>query len=230
MALSSSEAHVFLRPTFYIDSDHTDVMQFARDVVAGETDAAAKAIALFNAVRDGIRYDPYNIDFSPAAMRASAVLQRRQGFCVPKAVLLAAVARAEGIPSRLGFADVRNHLTTERLRQLMQTDVFVFHGYTDLYLHDQWVKATPAFNASLCERFNVEPLAFDGHHDALLQQTDRKGNQYMEYLRDRGRYADLPLDTLRQSFEETYPLAAGTAVSDVTATFEDDALRQGDSR
>jgi hypothetical protein len=47
---------------------------------------------------------------------------------VPKAAVLAAVARAAGIPARLGYADVRNHMSTERLRQTMKTDVFVWHG------------------------------------------------------------------------------------------------------
>lgn len=225
MAAAPLPRDAVLRPSFYIDSDHPCVISFAKDAAGCEATATHKAVALFYAVRDGIRYDPYRIDLSPEAMRASAALDRGYAFCVPKAALLAAAARAEGIPSRLGFADVRNHLTTDRLRQLMQTDVFVFHGYTELWLSAKWIKATPAFNASLCERFDVEPLEFDGHSDALLQQADRGGNQYMEYLRDRGHFDDLPLEDLRQAFEESYPLAAG--VDDVTGSFEDDAAEEG---
>jgi transglutaminase-like putative cysteine protease len=227
MAAAHSEPSAVLRPTFYIDSDHPHVIRFAKDAAGSETTETRKTIALFYAVRDGIRYDPYRVDLSPEAMRASAALDRGYGFCVPKAVLLAAAGRAEGIPSRLGFADVRNHMTTGRLMQLMQTDVFVFHGYTEFLLEGSWVKVTPAFNATLCERFDVEPLEFDGRSDALLQQSDRNGNQYMEYLRDRGHFDDLPLEDLRRAFEEWYSLPASGDVGDLATRFENDAAKEG---
>jgi len=138
-------------------------------------------------------------------MRASAVLERGIGFCIPKAVLLAAVARAQGIASRIGFADVKNHLPTERLLEAMENDVLVYHGYVDLFVDGNWVRATPAFNRSLCEHLNVEPLEFDGRHDALLQQLDRDGNEYLEYVRDRGVFADLPLEEIRAGIEKHHP-------------------------
>ena len=229
VASVESEFAAYVGPTRYLDSNHPDVIDFARDNTGSHRGSRDRAVALYYAVRDGIRYDPYRIELTDDAMRASAVLERSYGFCIAKAVLLAAGARALGIPSRLGFADVRNHLTTPRLRRIMKTDVFQFHGYTDLHLDGQWVKATPAFNASLCERFDVEPLAFDGEHDALLQQADRQGNQYMEYLNDRGTFADLPLAEIRQVFEESYGAMLTTDGIDPDATFEDDADRHGDS-
>ena len=195
---------VYLRPTAFIDCDHPAVAAFAEDAApAGEP--RERAMALFYAVRDGFRYDPYRVDLRPEGMRASTVLTNGYGFCIPKAVLLAAAARRVGIPSRLGFGDVKNHISTERLRRLMATDLFVYHGYTDLYLDERWVKATPAFNRTLCERFDVAPLEFDGIHDALLQHYDRSGNRYMEYVNDRGTRADLPLDEIRAAFERYYP-------------------------
>jgi len=200
----------FLRPTKSLDASHPRVIAFARTAAEGHAGAVARAVALYYAVRDGFRYDPHRIDLRPEAMRASAVLERGYGFCVPKAALLAAAARALGIPSRLGFADVKNHLATERMRRAMGTELFVFHGYTELHLEGRWVKATPAFNRELCERFGVDPLEFDGVHDSLFQQADRKGNQYMEYVHDRGTYADLPLDDMLAAFEQHYPaLMAG---------------------
>jgi transglutaminase-like putative cysteine protease len=87
-------------------------------------------VSLYYAVRDGFRYDPYRVDTSPQGMRASTVIACGYGWCVPKAALLAAASRAAGIPARLGYADVRNHLATERMRQAMQTDLFIWHGYT----------------------------------------------------------------------------------------------------
>ncbi len=213
----------YLRPTRFIDSDSPDVIDFAASITASKTTDVDRATALYYAVRDGIRYDPYTVDLQPEAMRASVVLAKKFGFCTTKSILLAASARVQEIPSRLGFADVRNHLVTEKLRRRMQTDLFVFHSYTELFLGGKWVKATPAFNSSLCERFDVAPLEFDGFNDSLLQESDRKGNRYMEYVRDRGQFADLPLELMCSVLEEYYPALMSERAQKLTGTFEDDA-------
>jgi transglutaminase-like putative cysteine protease len=199
------------------------VIEYANGVARNGSDDREKARALFYAVRDDIRYDPYNIDLRPEGMRASAALEQKSAFCIPKAVLLAATARVFGIPSRLGFADVKNHLNTERLKQIMQTDVFAFHGYTELFLDGKWVKVTPAFNRSLCERFNVEPLEFDGSSDAMLQQSNRDGQRYMEYLTDHGQFADLPFDFMIATWRKHYPKLMAEGVYKVSGDFENDA-------
>jgi transglutaminase-like putative cysteine protease len=214
----------YLRPTRFIDSADPSVMEFAERVAGPEDGELNRAIALYYAVRDEIRYDPYRIDLRPEAMKASSTLARGYGFCIAKAVLLAAVARAQGIPSRLGFADVRNHLTTERLRRSMETDVFVYHGYAELLLGGTWVKATPAFNRALCERFGVATLEFDGVRDSVFQDFDNAGNRHMEYLRDHGQHADLPLDELVRALEAAYPKIMSEGVWDLSGQFEDDAV------
>ena len=193
-----------LQPTAAINSDHPAVLAFAREHAKGNDDRE-RAVAMNLAVRDGFRYDPYRIDLSLSGMRASGVLENGYGWCVPKAVLLAAAARAVGIPARLGFADVRNHLSTERMRQTMQTDTFYWHGYTELWLDGAWRKATPAFNIELCERFGLLPLEFDGVHDSLYHAFDKAGHRHMEYVHQRGSFNDLPLETLRADFERLYP-------------------------
>lgn len=215
-----ADSREYLRPTSYIDCDHPGVVEYAKKVAAGESSDSGRAKALFYAVRDDIRYDPYKIDLRPEGMRASTALEKRYGFCVPKAVLLAAAARVMGIPSRLGFADVKNHLNTERLKHIMQTDVFAFHGYTEFLLDGRWVKATPAFNRTLCERFNVAPLEFDGQSDALLQQSNQAGQQYMEYLTDHGRYADLPYELMLASWAKHYPTLMAQEGYEVSGDFE----------
>jgi transglutaminase-like putative cysteine protease len=193
-----------LAPTALIDSDHPAVMAFAdRHGRAG--DERTRAVALYYAVRDGFRYDPYRIDLSPAGMKASAVLANGYGWCVPKAALLAAACRAAAIPARVGFADVRNHLATERMRGLMQTDVFYWHGYAEILLENRWVKATPAFNLELCERFGLLPLEFDGRTDSLYHPFDRQGHRHMEYVAQRGSFDDVPLDRMVADFARLYP-------------------------
>ncbi len=213
----------YLRPTFYIESEHPSVVEYANSVTDHSSNDVDQARALFYAVRDDIRYDPYKIDLRPEGMRASSALENMYGFCIPKAVLLAATARARGIPSRLGFADVKNHLNTERLKQIMQTDVFAFHGYTEFFLAGRWVKATPAFNRTLCERFNVQPLEFDGASDSLLQQSDRTGQRYMEYVFDHGQFADLPFDLMIASWQEHYPTLMADGGHKVSGDFEAEA-------
>jgi transglutaminase-like putative cysteine protease len=199
-----------LAATALIDSDHPAVVDFARRVAPGGNDRA-RAVALYYAVRDDFRYDPYRIDLSPASMCASAVLALGFGWCVTKAALLAAACRALGIPARLGYADVRNHLSTERMRQTMKSDVFVWHGYTDIWLDGGWRKATPAFNLSLCERFGLLPLEFDGIADSIYHPFDRAGNRHMEYLQQRGSFDDMPLAEITVDILRTYPAAAHPA-------------------
>jgi transglutaminase-like putative cysteine protease len=213
----------YLRATECIDCDHPEVVAFTERVAGGERADMDRAVALYYAVRDEFRYDPYRVNLTPEGMRASTLLQNRYGFCIPKAVLLAASARVFHIPSRLGFADVKNHLATDRLLQMMQTDLFVFHGYAELFLDNRWVKATPAFNRTLCDRFDVKPLEFDGRHDSLLQQFNRKGDRYMEYVRDRGLYADLPLDEIVTAFHGHYPTLMAAAGYEVSGDFEAEA-------
>lgn len=195
----------YLAPGFFVNSDSPDVRAFAAGAVGSQSEPAAQASLLFEAVRDQFWYDPFGISTEPAHYRASAVVNSTSNWCVPKAVLLAAAARAVGIPARLGFADVRNHLQTPRLRERMGgQDLFVYHGYTDLHLNGQWVKATPAFNSELCARFGVAPIAFDGHSDALLHPHSADGGSYMEYLHDRGTYVDLPLPDILTALNQAY--------------------------
>ena len=192
-----------LAPTVIIDSDHPAVIAFAREHDRG-ADVRERAVSLYLAVRDGFRYDPYRIDLSPRGVSASAVLANGYGWCVPKAALLTAACRAVGIPSRVGYADVRNHLSTERLRKAMNSDVYVWHGYSDIWIDGRWVKATPAFNIELCERFGLLPLEFDGLNDSLYHPYDRAGQRHMEYLHQRGAHDDLPLAAIVQDFARVY--------------------------
>jgi transglutaminase-like putative cysteine protease len=193
-----------LSPTTLIDSDHPEVLAFVARHACG-SDQRKRAVSLYYAVRDLFRYDPYRIDLSVEGMRASSVLVSRVGWCVPKAALLAAACRAAGIPARLGYADVRNHLSTERMRQTMGTDLFVWHGYTDILIDGVWRKATPAFNVELCDRFGLLPLEFDGRGDSIYHPFDQAGNRHMEYVRERGSFDDMPLSRIVADFEIAYP-------------------------
>jgi transglutaminase-like putative cysteine protease len=187
-----------------VDSDNPAVIEFARRNIGSSVEPKGQAISLYYAVRDGIRYDPYTLDLSINGLKASTTLSALRGWCVSKAILLAACCRVVKIPARLGFADVRNHLTTARMRALMKTDVFFWHGYTSIFLNGQWVKATPAFNIELCEKFRLRPLEFDGITDSIYHPFDLEGNMHMEYLRYRGEFADVPLNDMMDTFRREY--------------------------
>lgn len=214
-----------LQPTRLIDSDHPAVRDFAAAHAPGHGDVE-RAVALYNAVRDGFRYDPYGIDLSPAGMCASSVLAQGRGWCVTKAALLAAACRAVGIPARLGFADVRNHLSTERMRQRMKTDLFYWHGYTELWLEGAWRKATPAFNLSLCQRFWLLPLDFNGRDDSIYHPFDQAGNRHMEYVNQRGSFDDMPLAQISADFAVLYPYLLRDDTALAQADFLADVARE----
>jgi len=214
----------YLTPGEFVDSENPDVVRFAEKAVKDARGEKARAIALYCAVRDGISYNPY-IDYSrPETYRASEVLKAGQGFCVGKAALLAACARAVGIAARPGYADVRNHITSKKLYDLVQSDIFHWHSYTEMLIEGKWVKSTPAFDKALCERAKLAPLEFDGENDSLFQPFDPEGRRHMEYLQDRGSYEDVPFATIVAEFKRLYPrliesgISAGDFKADVAAS------------
>ena len=204
----------FLLPTRYVDCDAAPICEFVSRVVGDTHDLSTteKAIRLFDAVRDQIKYDPYNVSLSETNYRASEIVKRPSGFCVPKAILLAAALRAAGIPAAVGFADVRNHLNSPKLTELMGTDLFIYHGYVALWLNNSMLKVTPAFNIELCERFGVRPLIFDGTADALFHEFDTQHHRHMEYINDRGWFADPPIRGMLEDFCVAYPKLAALNV------------------
>jgi transglutaminase-like putative cysteine protease len=194
----------YLTPTAIIDSDHPSIRDYAKVILHGCSEPVEMAVKLYLAVRDGILYDPYSPFYLPEHYRASSVLKRGRSFCIPKASLLSAVGRACGIPSRVGFADVRNHLATKQLIEFMGSNFFVYHGFVEFYLEGKWVKATPAFNSDLCKRHHVPPLEFNGREDSLFQAYNLQNQRFMEYVALHGVYSDIPVGQIVSAWEEAY--------------------------
>lgn len=196
---------IYLCSTPTIDFESEAVKQFVADHILSNSNDLERAISLYYAVRDQIRYDPYTCSPDLEDYPASHTLKAGRGWCVTKAILYAACCRAIGVPARLGYADVRNHMSTENLRRLMGTDIFYWHGYTEVYLNRVWVKATPAFNIELCERFRLKPLEFNGLEDSIYHPFDLDGRKHMEYLNYHGEFPDLPFDQMISDFARFYP-------------------------
>jgi transglutaminase-like putative cysteine protease len=193
-----------LKPGAFVDSDHPRIIEFARAHTSSQGDVRRTVLDLYYAIRDEIRYDPYQPMGDPATYRASDAVIAGRGFCIPKAALLAACCRVHGIPARPGYADVRNHLATPRLVEKMGTDIFYWHSYCEALIDGAWVKSTPAFNKSLCDRFSLKPLEFDGRTDSLFHEFDVAGNRHMDYIHDRGTFIDVPFETILADFRKHY--------------------------
>ena len=198
----------YLRSSPTIDSDNDSIKQKAVALTKSEQTAADKAKRLFYWVRDIIKYNPLVPLEIFEDYRASKTLKRGEGFCVEKAAVLAALARAVGIPARLHLADIRNHLVSDRLREVMGTNLFSYHGYTELYISGKWVKATSAFDLKMCQANRIVPVEFDGKNDAIFHSHNLDGQLHIEYVADHGCRVDVPVDEIIAAWEQHYGLKA----------------------
>ena len=185
----------YLRPTPTIDCDTESVKEKAQNLTKGQEEVIEKAKSLFYFVRDEIKYNPYVLIDRIEYYRASRILDIGEGFCIQKAVLLAALTRAVGIPARLRFADIRNHLLPDKLRELAGTNLLL-HGYNDLYIEGKWTKSTPTFDLKTCQENRIIPVEFDGKRDATFHSHNLDGKLHIEYVQDHGHYDELPFDKI----------------------------------
>lgn len=212
-----------LRPTQYLDYESPEVRKFVdRWAPADMGDPMTRAVALYRAVRDRIAYEVFGADVSQEGVRASEIVARRSGFCLHKSVLYAAALRSVGVPSRLLLTDVRNHLASPRLRELVGGEVFTYHCLTVVHNGQKWVRATPVFNKTLCRLYGMAPLEFDGTQDSVYHPYDLNNRLHMEFLREHGEFDDLPYDMVLSGLRAAHPnlfasptrFAAGSLVAD----------------
>ncbi|HWH00620.1 MAG TPA: transglutaminase-like domain-containing protein, partial [Pilimelia sp.] len=197
--------------TEFLDHDAPEVAALVRR--AGGDTPRERAVRLYYAVRDGVRYEVFGADLSRAGLRASAVLRGGSGMCIHKSIVYAAALRAAGVPSRLVFADVRNHLASPRLRELVGGDLFTWHCLTAVRLDGRWVRATPVFNRTLCRLFRIAPLEFDGAADSLHHPFDTQGRRHMEFVREHGEFDDVPFDRMVRGLRAAHPRLFATATT-----------------
>ena len=186
----------YLKATETIDCDNQEIKAKTEELTANKANAKEKAISLFYFVRDEISYNFFVRSNKPEYYKASRILKIKNGFCIQKAVLMAALCRSAGIPARLRMAILRNHLAPPRLRELLNGNILPTHGYNELFIDGKWIKVAPTFNIEMCRKNNFVPVEFDGEHDATLPAYDKDGKPHMEYVKDNGAYADLPMDLI----------------------------------
>jgi hypothetical protein len=186
-----------------LDFSHQSVQEYVAEfrVLVSQHE---QATGLYKKVRDGFLYDPYHLDLRKQALKASVVAGKKRAWCVEKAVLCCAGMRALGIPARLGFGIVKNHIGVEKLLSYLRRDEIVFHGFTEVLLDGRWTKCTPAFDRRICRLNRVEPLEWDGTEDSLLQAY-RGEEHYMEYLHFYGSFEDVPFELMYAEMKKYYP-------------------------
>lgn len=193
----------FLKETKYLNYSNPQFDAFLQGVHLHGTNKE-KAIQLYYFVRDSFLYDPFHLDLRPEALIGSSILQKKRSWCVEKSIVLAACARRIGIPSKLGYSIVVNHIGTERLEFYLKKREIVFHGYVELFIEGKWVKCTPAFDQRVCRINKVEPLNWDGETDSMFQAFSGD-QQFMEYVHQYGDFADVPIALMNAEMKAHYP-------------------------
>jgi transglutaminase-like putative cysteine protease len=193
----------YLSETYYLDYSHPAIQGMVEEFK--ELTIKEQIKGLFKKTRDQWRYNPYLVYTHPRGYKASFIVGKEEGHCIDKSILFISGLRALGIPARLRLAKVVNHIAVDRLIEKMGSNYIAPHGITELFVNNQWVKASNAFNQSLCDRFKVDALEFDGSDDAIFQPFNREQQQFMEYVEDYGHFEDVPMDFILETFKTSYP-------------------------
>lgn len=201
--MEKEDLSAFLTETETLDFSHPVVQAYVAEFRYLPA-AKERAIAVYLKVRDGFLYDPYHLDLCSDALTASRIITRSRAWCVEKSVVCCASLRALGIPAKLGFGIVKNHVGVEKLVNYLQKDEIVFHGFVEVFLDNRWTKCTPAFDRRICRLNRVEPLQWTGDSDSLLQEY-RGEEKYMEYLHFYGTFADVPQQLMHDEMFRHYP-------------------------
>jgi transglutaminase-like putative cysteine protease len=193
----------FLAPSRFVESTHAAIVEHVAFLDLEALAPRARAARLFEHVRSDVRYD-FLAKFGEDDYLASNVLASGRGFCVQKAVLLAALGRAAGIPTAIVLCDMRDHALPERIAQALRTDVMHHHGLNAFHLDGRWVSVDASLDPKFLDRKRLARVAFDGTADALLPKATLDGARAAEYLVFHGRYADLPFAETTQAFLDGY--------------------------
>ncbi len=219
----------YLKPTPTIDSDNKSIKQKALDLTKGKKQAKDKAKSLFYFVRDEIKFIPHLPIGHLESYLASKILEIGGGMCIQKAVLLATLTRAAGIPALVHFIDIRNYRVPDKIKEVLETDLFPYHGYNELFIEGKWVKATPTFELKVCQENRLFPVEFDGKHDAMLPSHDLDGNPHIEYLQDHGHYDNIPLDEIYDAWTKAYGIESREGLNQLIEAQEAQMKGPGDS-
>ena len=190
---------LFMQPTFFIDSDHESIVKLASNLTRASDPPEIRAEQLFIYVRDEIEYNFPN-PLEKENYIASKILARGKGYCITKAVLLCALARAAQIPTAIIHSDLLDHTLPPHVQELMGTNIMYFHAFNSFLLGGKWIRADASQSYELIKRKGYHLVEFDPTKDSLLPETMPDGRPHAEYLKIYGTYSDFPFDGLFKIF------------------------------
>lgn len=201
--MSAPPLDSFVRATQLIDATHPSIVELVAALRVRELGPVERARTVFEYVKREVRYE-----FAAKTARedyvASHVLAAGRGFCVQKAVLLAALGRASGIPTAVVLSDMRDHSLPRWVADALTTDIMHHHGLNAFFLGGRWLKADASLSPDVTTRKGYRDVGFDGETDALLAPTTLAGAQHAAYLAFHGLYDDLPFDQMLAAFGRAY--------------------------
>lgn len=139
----------FLQSTDIIDWQHPEVIARVRSLASGCDDQSAIARRCFEWVRDEIKHS-HDHGLQPVTCSASEVLKVGSGFCYAKSHLLAALLRANGLPTALCY---------QRLSCNDEGTVFCLHGLNAVHLPEfGWYRLDARGNRADVDAPFIPPL------------------------------------------------------------------------
>ena len=160
----------YLKPTEFIDSDNSDIVSKARELTEGCADEKEKLGRIYYFVRDF----PYDIldsfrYLAEGKRRASDVLNNGKAFCMGKASMFAALCRASGIPSRIGFQQLHcpdKPFMNEEVARIWGDRKLPWHSLGEAHLDGRWLKLDATIDKEFAARKGREyAREFDGEND-----------------------------------------------------------------
>lgn len=121
-----------------VEVTHPAVHELARTLRQRGGDDVGFAKVAFEWVRDQVGHS-YDVADPRVTLTAGEVLEHRVGLCYAKSHLLAALLRAEGVPTGLCY------------QRLTHGDGHVLHGLVAIYLDGAWHRQDPRGNNSVVD-------------------------------------------------------------------------------
>jgi hypothetical protein len=133
----------YLEPNAYIQSDDAEILRLAEELVGTQKDAFEAALLLERWVAENMKFD-LGIVFAPA----TEIVRNRRGTCVGYATLLATLARAAGLPSRIVMGYV------------YALGMFGGHAWAEVMIGEGWVPLDAAVvNAGVADATRISLAA-----------------------------------------------------------------------
>lgn len=142
LPISGESLQPYLQPTVHVQSDDPRIIEAAREIVGDQTDSwgAAQTICAW------VKRNMHSVSSEPRPITALEVLDEMRGDCTEHAILMAALGRAVGLPTKLvtGLAYVGGE--------------FGYHAWVEVYV-GRWVEMDPSWGEMTADAGHMQVFA-----------------------------------------------------------------------